>query len=356
MMQRRSLWCWMVLTAALTATTEQAYGQKGAPKQSQAKLTKQQERILKNAFTRFDANKDGVIDKAEFPGSRQQWKELDKDGNGEVTPAEFRGSAQARRLLQATYRNDQEPRERTTAVGLRPERLAHLKRFDTNRDGKITRKEWTGAPSAFTTLDANQDGIIDRKDRDIARADAESTRPPELPKIQGRMESYAQLMKKYDKDKDKRLSDREAARHKDLRLAFRWADTDGDRYLEEMEIQRLLREVAARVQARNRGSGARARPYRVPFKTWDKDKDGRLTPEEWVQRRYLFSRIDADRDGAVTELEIERYIRSVEHEDFIGRFDLDGNGSVTRIEFGGPHAAFTRADRNGDGVVNRRDR
>ena len=83
---------------------------------------------------------------------------------------------------------------------------------------------------------------------------------------------------------------------------------------------------------------------------------GQLEQDEWLQRPALFPRIDTDRSAAVTPDEIERYRRAVEGVTFLERFDLDDNGRVTLEEFGGSPESFRRADRNGDGVVSRRDR
>ena len=66
--------------------------------------------------------------------------------------------------------------------------------------------------------------------------------------------------------------------------------------------------------------------------------------------------MDLNRDAAVTELEVLRYRRAFEGTDFLSKFDLNQNGKVTRKEFGGSLAAFNRADRNGDGVISKRDR
>jgi Ca2+-binding EF-hand superfamily protein len=94
----------------------------------------------------------------------------------------------------------------------------------------------------------------------------------------------------------------------------------------------------------------------VTFDVWDTDKDGRVRQNEWMGPRELFDRIDLDRDAAVSRDEVRRYELRVRGEDFVGRFDLDGDGRVTPAEFGGPTGAFRRADRNGDGVITRGDR
>ena len=52
----------------------------------------------------------------------------------------------------------------------------------------------------------------------------------------------------------------------------------------------------------------------------------------------------------------ETFVREAEHDEFLGRYDANGDGRVSREEFPGSAEAFRRADRNGDGCVNAQDR
>jgi Ca2+-binding EF-hand superfamily protein len=41
---------------------------------------------------------------------------------------------------------------------------ASFEEMDKNKDGKISKEEWTGNPRAFDRLDANHDGFIDKEE------------------------------------------------------------------------------------------------------------------------------------------------------------------------------------------------
>lgn len=41
---------------------------------------------------------------------------------------------------------------------------ASFEEMDKNKDGKISKEEWTGNPRAFDRLDANHDGSIDKEE------------------------------------------------------------------------------------------------------------------------------------------------------------------------------------------------
>lgn len=320
-----------------------------------AALPAQDEALLRQQFAALDLDKDGVLTRKEFPGSDRQFEQMDRDRDGKVLPAEFAASEVAQRFLRAAYRNRVEPRPRTTAESLALGRLGWLARFDANRDGRIARSEWTGTEQAFVTLDLDGNGVIDRGDLGEARAVA-PVPPPPLPEI--RLELYysaEEMLRRLDRDGDGRITGREFDRIKDLRQALAHVDRDRDDALDREELQRLLELVAARAAEQERNS-SRPQPYAVPFDEWDKDKSGRVEQNEWQGPRGLFERMDWNRDAAVSRDEVQRYRRMVTGDDFVARFDLNGDGKVTLDEFGGPPAAFARADRNGDGVVTRADR
>lgn len=312
-------------------------------------------RILDEEFQRFDRDRDGRVTRAEFPGSDEQFAQLDADDDGRVTREEFGRSPIAQRLLVARRKDDEAPRQRVDPAELALRRLEAAQVFDANKDGRISRSEWTGAQVAFDELDVDRSGVLDRADKAMLRKQAPAAAPaPDLSRVREAVPSAEELLKQLDENADQQLQEREVAR---LALAelFAHADTNGDKALDLVELRRLVAFVNETVAARARGD-ERPRAFQVPFSTWDKNKDGRLEAAEWIDRKYLFARIDQDRDAAVTRDEIERYVRAVENDEFVRRFDLDGDGKVTPAEFGGSPDAFRRADRNGDGAVSRADR
>jgi Ca2+-binding EF-hand superfamily protein len=320
------------------------------------RLAPEQQKFLDEVFARYDGSGDGKVSRAEFPGSDAQFRELDADGDGAVTRAEFAGSAAAKRLLQSLASSTQEPRARTGLSELAARRLRSTSRFDRDRDGRITRAEWSGTDVSFRSLDLDGDGVLDQRDRKLAEAAAPPAAPADpLRAFTQPLAERDALLKKLDRDRDGLLGAAEVA-GTDLHGALPAFDRDRDGRLDATELQALVGAVAAAVARRNAGTlGDVPRLPDIPFGAWDADDDGRLAAAEF-QQPGLFPAIDADRDGYVTRQEVARAKRALEAADFLGRFDLDDDGRVTAAEFGGAQEVFRRADRNGDGVVSRQDR
>lgn len=311
-------------------------------------------------FTAWDSNRDGIVTRAEFPGSDEQWRGIDQNRDGRATPQEVAASAFARQLAIAAAREREAPRPRLPqSPALEARIAAAIAACDQNRDGRVSRAEWTGAPLAFDALDRDGDGSIGTGDLRAPRVPAAAatgggtTSPPAAPEPTSELPSSDALLRRLDMDRDQQLTAAEIGSHR-LAAWLPFGDRNRDGKLDKGELDAIVGHVAARVRARNEGS-ARRRAFVVPFSGWDRDGDGRLAYDEFVEQRHLFAAIDADRDGFVTPLEWERWRRAVEGDGFVSRFDLNGDGRVTPEEFGGAAAAFRRADRNGDGVVDRAD-
>ena len=93
-------------------------------------------------MARYDKNRDGTIDKKEFPHGRR-FAEIDADSDGALSKAEVEQSL------------DKARSERS---------YDFIERFDLNRDGKVTRAEFTGPARIFEAKDKNFDGVIDQSD------------------------------------------------------------------------------------------------------------------------------------------------------------------------------------------------
>lgn len=314
-----------------------------------------QDKQLVEIYARYDKDGDKLVVRAEFPGSDDQFVAMDADKNGKVTFDEFARSPVALRIVRARERNAGEPRPRVSDEALAPRRLESLARFDKNGDGKVGKTEWTGTERAFATLDLDKNGVLDQRDQKLAERDLEGdTAEGAFQSYKSELPEPKSLLQKIDADGDGRLSRREVGDHK-LAALFVHGDRDADGFLELEELTALLYRVQQVVAERNRGY-EKPRAPDIPFNAWDKNADGRVDQNEWLEYKQLFPRIDRNRDAAVTREELERFRRAVEGDDFVQRFDLNGDGRVTFDEFDGPPDAFRRADRNGDGAVSAADR
>lgn len=115
-------------------------------------------------FAQYDRNQDQQLTAEEFSMGKSYFAALDTDKDGILT----REEAKAALLAKSKKRG------------------VDWKKLDTNRDGYVTVREWTGAPEEFDKLDLDGDRVLSKYDRELA-------------KEQGRAESRLQA---FDKDKD----------------------------------------------------------------------------------------------------------------------------------------------------------
>lgn len=83
-----------------------------------------------------------------------------------------------------------------------------------------------------------------------------------------------------------------------------------------------------------------------PLKFADLDSSGTVSRSEWSKFRQAFSRLDADKDSALTLEELEAAGGDVELLMKIG--DLDGDGKIARNEWMQLMQSFARLDSSGD--------
>ncbi len=117
-------------------------------------LAQQADAPMFDRMVEADANRDGVITRAELIASRTaSFARFDRNRDGVITngdvPAFMRGSALGQRFA------------------------AMIAEFDADRDGKVTRAELTGAPTPlFDRADRNRDNQVTRAELDAAKAQA----------------------------------------------------------------------------------------------------------------------------------------------------------------------------------------
>jgi Ca2+-binding EF-hand superfamily protein len=104
----------------------------------------------------YDANKDGVVDRAEFDAARAAtFAATDTDGDGSLSQAEY--------TAEFTHRLDQQ----RAKVRADAERQAGVRfgALDTDKDGRMTFAEYQASGKRmFTRADSNGDGVVDARD------------------------------------------------------------------------------------------------------------------------------------------------------------------------------------------------
>ena len=92
------------------------------------------------------------------------------------------------------------------------------------------------------------------------------------------------------------------------------------------------------------------------FERFDRDRDGKLTADEFTLGKSYFAALDMDRDGVLTREEgLAALGKSGKTVDW-KKMDTDGDGYVTLREWTGESADFDAADIDGDRVLSRHDR
>jgi Ca2+-binding EF-hand superfamily protein len=96
----------------------------------------------------FDSDRDNRVGLDEYDGPAADFRKLDDDGDGVVTYDELYPERMARRARKA---------EESAA---KPEDLSVVDAMDADGDGKVARAEFKGSDSAWRRLDRNGDGFV----------------------------------------------------------------------------------------------------------------------------------------------------------------------------------------------------
>jgi Ca2+-binding EF-hand superfamily protein len=313
-------------------------------------------------FRNWDANRNDVLEKGEYPGHPGNFRALDTDGNGVLSLSEFvhRGAG--------APVDDGEP-ALTAAPFADPFTV-----MDVNRDSVLSRREWTGTAVNFNITDRNNDGVVSRdefattpqpntpewtfgtldtnndgwvtrsewrddrtsfdrvdSDNDGRVSWAEYRNPPSANDAQAQFDAL-------DRNNDGVLSRAEWAGQN---VAFHRADRNGDRVVTWREYSTLPAPNAEEAK----------------FDAVDTNRDGVLEAREWPAGASVAFRIaDRNDDGVVTFSEYIAPPRPQEaREERFEDIDHNNDGVLSRSEWHGDWATFNRLDRNDDGVVTWRE-
>ena len=127
------------------------------PGQSVAQVTDSRADLIAR-MDQADSNRDGAITRAELNNWRRaNFMRFDRNGDGVLSDSDI-------------------PRfVRGTSIGAQFDELKT--QFDINRDGRVTRDEFIGAPTVlFDAVDVNRDNILSRAERDAAVATAKASK------------------------------------------------------------------------------------------------------------------------------------------------------------------------------------
>jgi Ca2+-binding EF-hand superfamily protein len=92
------------------------------------------------------------------------------------------------------------------------------------------------------------------------------------------------------------------------------------------------------------------------YRRIDRNRDGRIVPNEWYYGAEAFRRADRDRNGVLSQAEFENNGQfDDDRDDRFEYLDMNNNGRVERGEWHAGADAFTWLDRNNDNVLTRQE-
>jgi len=239
-MIRVSLFTGFCLVLLFTCATAQD-AKKDPPKKMPAIVEEMLKLTPEQVIKRFDKNGDGFLSKDELPMFLgKAFDASDKNGDGKLDREEV---AALQKLLRNFFAAGAQPK--TPPPSKEIEQIINnlLKQFDTDKDGKISRKEAKGQILAiFDQYDTNKDGFLDRME---LRALAERIQANQkgLPAKGGAGPAYD--FDALDKNADGRLT-KEELKGTPLYERFAEIDTDGNGMIDRREFEAFLERERAK--------------------------------------------------------------------------------------------------------------
>ena len=233
---------------------------------------------------------------------------------------------------------------------------AIFQKVDKNGDGKLTRAELAAFFEAKPEPPAKKDG---------ARKKAKGAPEPQKKKSDVAMqeprtikERVADLFRRLDRNKDGKLQRAEMAGLNDE--VFSQYDRTRNGEWSRREATRWVKDSVA--------AAKRNPSTRNFFQLFDRNRDKKVTKQEYDGPGSFFRRFDHDKDKVITEGELAmgpdagRMQRGdkefmadgptkMPRRNLLERYDANGDGRVTLAEMGNAESVLKRLDKNGDGVL-----
>jgi Ca2+-binding EF-hand superfamily protein len=171
--------------------------------------------------------------------------------------------------------------------------------LDKNKDKKISKEEWASSqlpPQMFDRLDSNHDGFIDEEEFNAMRRGFVGGGGGGFQRVGD------SLIKLLDANGDGKISREEFGKILSL---FDALDKDHNGELNAEELNGFFRAVN---EAQTQATGGVE--LNNLFEKYDKNKDGKITPEELGNER-IFKSLDLNKDGVITREEADAALKQL---------------------------------------------
>ena len=277
-----------------------------------------------NRFRGLDTNNDGVITRQEWRGNDRSFRNQDWNGDGVLSGDEVRTGARRQDWDQDWNRDGIVDRQDTQIA-------QRFYGYDMNTDGRVAVNEWPGDQRLFTRLDTNRDRFLTIQEYTTGagfRLDAQG----------GPVYRFSSL----DANRDGSISRSE------------W--TLGNADFNRLDVNRDNR--ITRFEFENDTTGNAGSPSSGEFATFDLNRDGWITRSESRLSAGEFDRFDVNNDNRISRFEFENAaplgdLDSSSQPDRFDVVDRNRDGWLTRSEWRGAEAGFTRLDTNRDNRLSR---
>lgn len=247
------------------------------------------------AFRAKDRNRDGLLTRAEYDDP-PTFDRVDRNDDNRISFDEFLN-----------------PAPPTT----RQEQYVSL---DRNRDGVVSRAEWTAEAGVFHLADRNGDGVVTMREYLSAPAG----------------ETYDLRFEQVDLNHDGVIVRRE------------WPAADAGGF---DRADRNNDGAVTRWEFANATPNPSTPPVEMNFDEMDHNDDGVINRWEWHADRATFDRMDANRDGVLTYREFQTTLPADTRNARFQELDKNRDRQISRTEWPSDRESFAILDRNRDGVL-----